>query len=314
MRVKNWIGKNTWIWAMLGTFVLWMLISVISGGITMKTLLMNATLASFLALLALGQMVVITSGDGAIDLSLSYVVTLAAFLSCRFMAGGGIKIVTGLLITVLVCAAIGFLNGLINIFLKIPAIITTLATGYITYSGILMFSNNASGTATTEVVNFSKIRFGSLSIITVICIAIAVLFLFLMYKTKYGKQIHAIGQSRRAAYLSGIRVNVLVIISFIISSLLGAIVGILLCGYDSGAFLDLGNTYALTSVAATLLGGTIVSGGKCSVVGTIFGAMMLTLVVSFITLTKLSIGIQYIIEGAILIMILTVSTKKEEAE
>jgi ribose transport system permease protein len=132
LRVKNWIGKNTWACAALGALLLWMLISIIAGSISFKTLLLNATLASFLILLSLGQMIVITSGDGAIDLSLPYVVTLAAFLSSKFMAGGGINILTGLIVTLVVCSFIGLVNGLINVYLKVPAMITTLATGYIT--------------------------------------------------------------------------------------------------------------------------------------------------------------------------------------
>jgi ribose transport system permease protein len=177
-----------------------------------------------------------------------------------------------------------------------------------------MVAQNTQGTPCETLSAFTKLKFYSLSSITVLCVVIAALFAVLMYKTKYGKRIHAIGQSRRAAELSGINVKKLLIIAFVLSSLLGGIVGILLCGYNDGAFLDLGNSYSLTMIAATLLGGTIVSGGKSSVAGTLAGGLMLMLIVTFITLTRLSIGFQYLIEGAILIIILTVSTKKEESE
>ncbi|MGD0622417.1 MAG: ABC transporter permease [Thermacetogeniaceae bacterium] len=228
MKFKKWVERYPWVWAVVGTLVLWMLISIIAGSVSLQSLLLNATLASFLILIAFGQMTVITSGDGAIDLSLPYIVTLAAFVSSKFMMGGNIKILPGLIITILVCCFIGLLNGLINVYLKVPAIITTLAMGYIVFSLTLIYSYTTTGAPNPGIALFTKLRYGSLSSLTVLCVIIAVLLAIVMYKTKFGKQLHATGQSRRAAELAGINVNRTVITSFLISAFLGAVTGVLL--------------------------------------------------------------------------------------
>ncbi len=122
----------------------------------------------------------------------------------------------------------------------------------------------------------------------------------------------AVGQSGRAADLAGINVRRTVIAAFIISGVLGGLTGILCCGFFGGTFLDMGSAYLITGIATTLIGGTAVAGGKSSVGGTFAGALMLTLIVTFITLTKLSIGLQYLIEGIVLVAILAVSSSKED--
>ncbi len=312
MKIRKWVGNNSWVWAATGAFVLWMLISVIAGSVSLQTLLLNATLASILALVAFGQMIVITSGDGAIDLSLPYIVTFGGYVAARFMAGGNETILSGFIITILVCAFVGLLNGLITLYLKVPAIITTLATGYILYSFILMIAYNTQAYPNPLIKNFASWKWHDFSTLTMLCLIVAVLLAVVMYRTKFGKRLHAVGQNRRAADLAGINVRRTVIGAFIISGVLGGITGILCGGFFGGTFLDMGNAYLITGIAATLIGGTVVAGGKSSVGGTLAGALMLTLIVTFITLTRLSMGLQYLIEGAVLIAILAVSSGKED--
>ena len=157
MKIRKWSGIP-WIWAAAGVFIIWMLICVISGSVSLQTLLLNATLASILALVAFGQMIVITSGDGGIDLSLPYIITFGGYVSARFMTGGNDTILSGFIITVLVCAFVGLLNGLITIYLKVPAIITTLATGYILYTFILMIAHNTQAYPNPIINNFASWR------------------------------------------------------------------------------------------------------------------------------------------------------------
>lgn len=314
MKVKNWIWKNTWIWAVLGMFALWMLISVLAGKVSLQTFLMNATLATFLVLLSLGQMLVITSGDGAVDLSLPYTLALAAFISSNLMAGGGANFYSGLIITIAICLGIGLFNGLITVYLEVPAMITTLAMGDITYTGVLIFSQNTLGTPDQSILEFAKWSFKDISSLFLLCIAVVVIFAVVMTKSVYGKKLHAIGQSGKAAGLASINVKMSVILAFMLSSALGAVVGILLCGYSDGATIDMGSAFSITPIAATLIGGTLISGGKSSVIGTLAGGLMLTLLVTFITLTQLPRGYQYLIQGAILIFILSMSKKKEKGE
>jgi ribose transport system permease protein len=312
-KIMKWTGRNVWVWSVFGIIFLWVVISILSHQVSLNSLLLNATLASFLVFFGFGQMVVIASGDGAIDLSIPYIVTLSAYVSSSLMQGGPEKIVLGIIVTLAISVGIGVINGLINVYLKVPAMITTLATGYITFTAILMYAPTTTGTPNATLASFTKLQFHGFSTLLVIAIVIGVVMFVIMYKTKFGKSIHAVGQGRRAAKLAGISVPKVIIRTFALSGALAGLGGILLGAYLGGSYQDMGNSFMLTSIAATLVGGTIASGGKSSVAGTMGGALMMTLIVTFINLTKLSAGFQDLIEGAILILILVASVSKSEA-
>ncbi len=313
LNAKRWIGKHIWIWSALGAVLMWILISIVSRSFSLNMLLTNATLASFLVLLSMGQMTVITSGDGAIDLSIQYTVALAAYTASMFMASIGV--VPGLVLTLAICIVIGIFNGLINLYLRVPAMITTLAMGYIVYSAVLMISTTTTGMP-VEAMSFfvQKLRIVGISPMVFIAVIVSVLMGILLYKTKFGLRLHAVGQNRLAAKLAGINIVRTVLTAFVISSLLAGFAGTLLGGYFGGAFQDMGISYLLTSIAAPVIGGTSVAGGKSSVAGTIGGAMLLTLLVTFLNVTRLPASAQNLIQGGLLIVILVASVPKKQTQ
>jgi ribose transport system permease protein len=308
---KKWLGKNIWVWPLIGAVALWILIGAISGGLSLDVLVTNFTLASYLIILSLGQTAVMTSGEGGIDLSIQYTVALGAyFASMSMMQMGAFP---GFILTIAVCACVGLLNGLVNIYIKVPPMITTLAMGYIVYSIVLVMSASIPGTPAPEISWFAqKARIGGISPIILVALGIAALVAVLLYKTKYGKRLHAVGQNRKAAQLTGISVPKTVILTFILSSVLAGLTGIFLGGYFGGAFQDMGISYMLTSIAATVIGGTSVAGGKSSVLGTIMGALMLTMLVAFLNVSKLQASMQNLIQGILLIGILVASVPKKQ--
>lgn len=309
MIAKKWINKNIWIWSVIGSFVLWILISLLIDNFSLNMLFGNATLASFLVILSLGQMTVITSGGGAIDLSIQYTVALAAYISSVLMLSLGIAL--GIIVTLLICALVGVFNGLVNMYLKVPAMITTLAVGYIVYSGVLVISAITTGMPVEEVAYFvQKFRVLGISPLIFIAAIVAGIMGIVLYRTKYGKRLHAVGQNRRAAELAGVNIVRVVITSFSISSILAGFAGILLGGYFGGAFQDMGVSFLMTSVAATVIGGTSAAGGKSSVAGAVSGAMLLTLIVAFLNLSRLHASYQNLIQGTLLMVILIASVPK----
>ncbi len=309
MNLKKLFAKNIWIWSALGALVLWIMISVMTKTFSLNMLFVNATLASFLVLLSLGQMTVITSGNGAIDLSGQYTVALAAYVSSLLINGYGVLI--GLSATLFLCAVIGVCIGVINLYLKVPPMITTLAVGFIVYSVVLIISTMTTGMPSKAVAYFTQsLRIFGISPMILIAAAIAVAMGILMYKTKFGKRLHAVGQNRTAAALAGINVERTVITAFVISSVLSGVTGTLLGGYFGGASQDMGVSYLITSVAATVIGGTSAAGGKSSVAGAVSGALMVTLLVAFLNLTMLPAAFQRIIQGVLLMVILVASVPK----
>lgn len=220
-------------------------------------------------------------------------------------------VLIGLSVTLFLCAVIGVCIGVINLYLKVPPMITTLAVGFIVYSAVLIISTMTTGMPSKAVAYFTQsLRIFGISPMILIAAAIAVAMGVLMYKTKFGKRLHAVGQNRTAAALAGINVERTVITAFVISSVLSGVTGTLLGGYFGGASQDMGVAYLITSVAATVIGGTSAAGGKSSVAGAVSGALMVTLLVAFLNLTMLPAAFQRIIQGVLLMVILVASVPK----
>lgn len=306
--MKRFVNKNTYIWPLLGSFILWILIGIVSNKFQMNQLFASTKLATFAIILALAQMVVVTSGDGAIDLSQQYILTLCAYVSCSLM---NTNFLIGFLAAVLVGAVCGLMNGFINVYLKVPAMITTLATGYIIFTIVLIAAPHMKTLPNPSLVKFININVFGLSMLTVICIIIAIILSVLLYKTKFGKNLHAVGQKKSAARLSGIRVNKVVILAFTIGGALCGLAGTLCGAFIGGAFQDMGSTYFLPSIAAAFVGGTAASGGKSNVLGVCFGAIMMSFMSMFLNAAHLSPGMQKLIQGAFLVLILVASVSND---
>ena len=309
MKAKQWIEKNSFIWPLVGTIILWIMVVSVSGRFSVSQLFSCATLASFSLMLGLGQTIVITSGEGAIDLSGTYVLTLAAYISCTVMNQ---NIFLGILAAVAAGAVVGFINGVINIYLKVPAMITTLATGYIVFTIVLIAAPHMNTLPNSTFVKFINTNFGGLTVMTLICLAVSALLAVLLYKTKFGKNLHAVGQKREAAKYAGISVPATVIATFTLAGAIAGFAGVLCGAYIGGAFQDMGTSYFLPAVAAALVGGTLASGGRSSVLGVVFGALMMSFMTTFLNAANLAPGLQRLIQGAVLVLILVASVSKKD--
>ena len=303
-KIKKITQKNAFIWPVLGCIVLHIAITVVTGSFSLAVISSCAKLCVFAMLLALGQMIVVTSGDGAIDLSQKYILTLTAYVSCTVMEK---NIVLGLIAAIAVGVVCGLISSVINVYLRVPAMITTLATGYLFYTVILLVSSRGSSIPAGGFVKFVNASVLGINMMTLLCILVAVLLWFVLYRTKYGHQLHAVGQKREAARLAGINVNKTVIMAFLINGALCGLAGALCGAYCGGANQDLGTTYFLPSVAAAFVGGTNAAGGKSSVVGVSIGALMMTFMSTFLNAAKLDIGVQRLIQGAFLVFLLVVA-------
>lgn len=309
--MKKFVSKNAYVWPLLGSLILWVAIFAVTGKFTVGQLFSSAKLCSFALLLALGQMIVVTSGEGAIDLSQQYILTLTAYISCDMMQ---YNVLLGLVVAIAVGAVCGLVNGLINIYLKVPAMITTLATGYIIFTLVLVLAPGMKTLPNSDFVNFINLRLGDLSMLTIVCLVVAIALGLLLYKTPYGKHLHAVGQNRTAANYAGIPVKRVVITAFVLGGALCGLSGTLCGAFNGGAFQDMGSTYFLPSIAATFIGGTSAAGGKSNVAGVVLGALMMYLLTTFLNAADLSVGVQRLIQGAVLVLILVASVSKNRGK
>lgn len=306
-RASAWASRNFWIWSLAASLALWLLADALTGTFSLKLLLVNASLATFLALAGVAQMIVITSGDGSFDLSLPYVITISAMLSAGVLGHAHASAVISIVLALAAGVLIGCVNGALTSWLKMPAMVASLSVGYVVYSAILVLENQHFAGVSTALSNFLRAETDGAAVVLAVTAVIAVLAAILLGATVYGRNLHAMGQSRPAAQLSGIRVNRMIIYNFALAGLLGSVVGVLLAAYDGGAFQNIGDVYLLGSVAAVVVGGVPVTGGRSSVPATMLGALVMTLLVTVLEVSKLDAGVQDILEGVAVIVIVVLA-------
>lgn len=305
MRVLTWMRSNRWSFAALGVSALWVLLSIITSHFNLNSLSGVATSASFLVIVAIGQMFVVASGSGNIDLSIPSVMTVSAFVTLILSQGTNL----GLLLALPAVLAIGLATGAANAFLvvklRIPAIIATLAIGYVLDSATLIANRELEVFTVSSVLRgISSSKLAGVPTILVLALVLIAIASATIRGTSYGRTLMAIGQNATAAHLAGARVGRTVTVAFLISSVLGALGGMLLSAHAGGAFLQMGEPYLLQSVGAVVVGGTLIAGGSATALGTFFGSILLILIVTTMQVSGWSPGMQQVVQGAIIIAIL----------
>lgn len=305
-RIKRTVAYPPVLALILAVF-LFFLGGVVQPGFTRFDQMMNiARLAAFLAIIAAGQTLVIISGGEGIDLSIGAMVTLGAILCYGIVAQKDEMVVPGLVAALIAGAVIGLANGVGVAYLKIPPLVMTLGMTnvvrglvYAVTKGEL--SGGASPLMSTIVIK--PLVFGIPGLLFILAI-IAVFMWLLLDRTRYGKHLFAIGVNRTTSRLSGVRVNRTVVTTYVLASVLAAFGGFLFLGYYEHVFLNLGEKYTLPTVAAVVMGGTILAGGVGSYWGTLSGALVLVLVESLLTTLQMQEYARQIIYGVLLLVLL----------
>lgn len=308
-RLLPFMQRNRWSWSAVGVILLWIILSSVTGRWSLASLSGILVSASFLTLAGLGQMIVVSTGRGNIDLSIAAVMTLSAYVALLVIKGQDALIWLGLLATLGIGLGVGLCNAMLVIALRVPAIIATLATGYILATAALMANNALSGSAISPALRWiASGRIGGVPIMAMIALVAVVLMAILLRFTAYGQKLSAVGQNRVAASLAGVPVNRVLIGAFVTSSCLAAFTGLLLGAYVGGAFLEMGQPYLLQSVAAVVIGGTLIFGGSSTALGTCLASILLILVVTIMQIMGLPRGVQDMVQGLVVIVILSFAT------
>jgi ribose transport system permease protein len=268
-------------------------------------LLQQLKVASFLGVIATGMMVVILLGQ--IDLSVPWVVAVGGMMACAATAHGESGHILAIPFGIACGIALGFLNGIGVAYLRIPSMIITLAVNAVA-QGLMVaytggFSPQDSASAAMRFLATGGILLGIPNALIVWAI-IGAGAVFLFTRTTFGRAIYAIGNRERAAYLSGIDTQRVVMIAFAISGGLSAFGGVLLAGYASKAAQAMGDAYLLPSIAAVVLGGTSILGGRGSYLGTVAGVILITLLQSILSVMQMEEFGRQVIYGVVIIAML----------
>lgn len=268
-------------------------------------LLQQLKVASFLGVIATGMMLVVLLGQ--IDLSVPWSVATGAMMACAAAAYGPAGIVLAIPFGILCGIAIGVVNGIGVAYLRIPSMIVTLATNavaqglMVVYTGGFSPQDSATGAMRYLATGFTIPGIPNAVVMWALVGAAAV---FLLTRTGFGRAVYGIGNRERAAYLSGIDTRRVVMIAFAVSGALSAFGGILLAGYASKAAQSMGDAYLLPSIAAVVLGGTSILGGRGSYLGTVAGVILITLLQSILSVMQMPEAGRQIIYGVVIVAML----------
>jgi len=254
-------------------------------------------LTSFLALAALGQMLVVMTGG--IDLSIPGVMTLAAIMAVGVAGNVDEKMPVALVTALGVSLLIGLTSGILVGVLKLNPLIVTLAVGQIVYGSTLAYAENVANEASVPRSFSAWITSPLFGLTNLEWTAIAVsLLLVLMFRyTELGRKFQSVGANPTAAWILGLRVNVYVIFAYMIAALLYGLNGILLAGFLRSPSLTLGVPYLLGPIAAVVIGGASLSGGLANAVSTWAAAFFLVLLNQMLRVLGLPTALQFVVFG-----------------
>jgi ribose transport system permease protein len=278
------------------------------GFLSASNLRSTLVLAAFVGIVALGQTFVIIGGG--IDLSLPWVLNSAAIVMTLLANGQDAPLFWVVPLVLAGGAAIGFLNGIGVAVFGMPPIIMTLAANVILQGLVLVYTGGSPTPSAPPVIEFLAVgRLGQVPVIGFIWAALAVVAWVLLSKAAFGRHLYALGTSAKVAEFSGVPTQRTTIITYAISGVTAALGGMLLTGYSGQAYLGMGDPYLFTSIAAVAIGGVSILGGSGHYIGTIAGALVLTILSGLLPALNLSSGALLVVYGAVIL--LTVSLGSE---
>jgi ribose transport system permease protein len=266
--------------------------------LTPTYLLQQLQVAAFLGIVAAGMMLVILLGH--IDLSVPWTIATAAMMATA--AGGAAALPVGLGVGL----AVGLLNGLGVAYLRVPSMIFTLGMNAVLRGLMVMHTGGfAPQTQATELMTrLATSHVLGLPTALLVWALLSVGMVLLLRRTVFGRYVYAIGNREAAAYLSGVPTRAVLVAAFALCGLCAALAGVLLAGYSTKAYQGMGDAYLLPSIAAVVIGGTHILGGRGRYAGTVVGTVLITLLASVLSVMQMAEAGRQVIYGLVIIAML----------
>jgi len=294
--------------AYVGMLVLLAVTTFFSPGfLSESNLRSSVVLAAFIGIVALGQTFVIIGGG--IDLSVPWVLNCAAILMAIFCGGQDLPLVWAGPLLLAAGALIGLVNGVGVALFGVPAIIMTLATNVILQGLIVIYTGGLPTPQAPEMIRYLAVgRIGPVPVIGILWAVLAIVASLLLSKTAFGRYVYAVGSSATVAAFSGVPAARTTIVTYMLSGTTAALAGMLLTGYSGQAYLGMGDPYLFTSIAAVAIGGASILGGSGHYLGTIAGALVLTVLAGLLPALGLSTGALMVVYGVVILVTVTIGS------
>lgn len=271
------------------------------GFFSFSNIMVGIRQAVFTAIVGFAMTFVIAMGG--IDLSVGSTVGLTGMLVGTLMLNG-VNIYLGLFLAIILGAVIGLVNGLLVTKFGIAYFIATLGTMSILRGIIYVYTKGIPiyGLNFPEFSVFGEGYIGVIPVPIIITLVIFIICFYLFYKTKFGRYTLAIGSNEDASRMVGININRIKVLVFIFSGVMCAIAGILLASRSEAAVPDAGSGYEMDAIAATVIGGTSMTGGKGNMVGTAFGAVLMATIHNGLSLLNINTLWNQVVIGVFILL------------
>lgn len=294
-------------------FILFLVvISILSPNfLTSNNVLNILRQASSNGLIAFGMtLVILTSG---IDLSVGSILAFSS-VSTALLLKGSVPPRLVLLIGLLIGLLVGACNGMIIAYGNVQPFIATLSTMTIFRGLTLVLSKGRPISISGTGVLFDKIGTGYLLGIPIpiyILFCVCALLWFMLHRTIIGRHIYALGGNERASFIAGIKNNVIKIVVYATSGMLSALAGVILISRLGSAQPILGTGFELDAIAAVVIGGTRLSGGKGKILGTLLGVLIIGVLNNSLNLLGVSSFYQQVVKGGVILLAVLIDLKKK---
>ncbi len=256
--------------------------------------------ASALGIVSIGQTFVILAGG--IDFSVGAVMATTNVVAGSQMLGRNEMVVPVSLLCLALGGSVGLINSVLITRLRIPPFVATLGMMIVIRGTRFLYTKGAPyGSIPPNLRFVGTGKIGSLPVAVIVFALFSVVAIFFLRKTVLGRKIYSVGGNPIAAHLSGTRVNWVITITYVICGLLAAVAGLVLTGYLGFADNWAGKGYELDSIAAVVVGGASLTGGRGSVMGTIAGVLIITIIFNLVLILNLPIQSQLIVKGSVII-------------
>jgi ribose transport system permease protein len=264
--------------------------------------------------IATGTMVVILLGQ--IDLSVPWLVAVGGMMSTAATAWGPLGEGLAIPFGVGCGVALGLVNGFGVAYLRIPSMIVTLAVNAVAQGLMVVhtggFSPQDASSPAMRLLATGSLVFGVPNAL-IVWAAVGACAVFLLNRTTFGRAVYAIGNRERAAYLSGVDTQRVVLLAFALAGGLSAFGGVLLAGYASKAAQGMGDAYLLPAIASVVLGGASIMGGRGGYLGTVAGVILITILQSILSVVQMPDAGRQIIYGVVIIAMLLLYGREHAA-
>lgn len=261
------------------------------------------------AILAAGMTLVILTGG--IDLSVGSIIAVSGVVSV-IAAIAGVPAPAAILVGIAVGAACGLVNGALTAYLSLAPFIVTLGT--MTFLRGLAYTITKGQPIVSSSLNFKDIGNGYLWGIPVPVIVMAIVYLiiwFILERTRYGRHVYAVGGNAEAAKLAGVRVKRVITSVYVLAGGCAGLAGVIFSARVISAQPTAGTGYELDAIAAVVLGGTSLAGGRGRIVGTLIGSVILGVLGTGLILLNVPFFTQLLIKGVVIILAVAIDSLKQ---